>query len=96
MPKSEVYSWRLSPALKEALEEAARIEGRSLGGLLEGIVEEWLRRSEGKGTMREKEEEERRRQRALRFAGAIRGGDPRRAERAKQTIRAKLKRQHAR
>ena len=42
MSKSEVYSWRLSPALKSALEQAARAEQISLARLLERITQEWL------------------------------------------------------
>ena len=42
MSKSEVYSWRLDPGLKSLLEEAARSEKTSVGGLLERIARDWL------------------------------------------------------
>ena len=42
MAKTEVYSLRLSPHLKKALEGAARARHKSVAGLLEEIAEEWL------------------------------------------------------
>ena len=42
MHKTEVYSWRLTPALKQALEQAAKAEGYSTGKMLDLIVTEWL------------------------------------------------------
>jgi hypothetical protein len=43
MSKSEVYSWRLSPALKADLEAAARAEKTSVSAVLEHLVRDWLR-----------------------------------------------------
>jgi len=40
--KSEVYSWRLSTELKARLEEAARAEKTTVGGLLERVAQGWL------------------------------------------------------
>ena len=42
MSKTEVYSWRLDPDLKQRLEQAARVEKTSVGGLLDRIVRDWL------------------------------------------------------
>ena len=42
MAKSEVYSWRVAPAMKSALEGVARSEGRSVGALLDEIVSGWI------------------------------------------------------
>src|SRR3954451_13877266 len=42
MSKSEVYSWRLDPDLKQRLEQAARDERLSMGSLLERIARDWL------------------------------------------------------
>jgi hypothetical protein len=42
MSKSEVYSWRLSPALKTQLEAAAREEKTSVALLLERMARDWL------------------------------------------------------
>ena len=44
MSKTEVYSWRVDPALKRELEAAARADGRSLAHLLNQISRDWLRR----------------------------------------------------
>jgi hypothetical protein len=43
MSKSEVYSWRLTPALKAELEAAARAEKLPLSTLLQRIAENWLK-----------------------------------------------------
>jgi hypothetical protein len=42
MSKSEVYSWRVTPALKAELEAAASAENTSVGGILERIARDWL------------------------------------------------------
>jgi hypothetical protein len=42
MSKSEVYSWRLTPALKMQLEAAAQDEKTSIGTILDRVVREWL------------------------------------------------------
>jgi Ribbon-helix-helix protein, copG family len=42
MSKSEVYSWRLSPALKAELEAAARAEKTNVSAVLERLVRDWL------------------------------------------------------
>ena len=44
MSKSEVFSWRVTPALKAELEAAARDENSSVGAVLERIAREWLKR----------------------------------------------------
>jgi putative NIF3 family GTP cyclohydrolase 1 type 2 len=43
MSKSEVYSWRITPALKAQLETVARKEKTTLAALLERIASDWLR-----------------------------------------------------
>src|SRR2546427_3159180 len=89
--KTEVYTWRVSPALKAGLEEAARNERRSVADLLDEIVGEHL---EGARRRRGSEPERQRRlhQRAALFAGRISRSDPRRAERSRDLIRARLRR----
>ena len=42
MSKTEVYSWRLDPDLKQRLEAAARAEKTSVGSLLDRIARAWL------------------------------------------------------
>ncbi len=95
MPKSEVYSWRISPRLKAALEDAAREEGNSLAELLEQISEDWLRRSRDLD-LDEKEKQRRLREAALEFVGKIEGDSPGRAENARSEVRSRIARQHGR
>ena len=85
MNKSEVYSWRLSPTLKSALEQAARAEQVSLARLLEHIAQEWL---EKEYAAAEDEEQQRRLHEAARAClGTIQGGDPHLAEQASERVR---------
>lgn len=85
MSKSEVYSWRLDPELKERLEHAARAERMSIGGLLDRIARDWL----GRQRSDEDDETAQRRLRAgaAKWIGAIQGDDPTRAERAREIVR---------
>lgn len=75
MAKSEVYSWRMEPELKMALEEEARKDGVSLSVLLDQIAEEWLmERVEGGDAYDDSQEAIRKR--ALAACGTYRSGDP--------------------
>jgi hypothetical protein len=91
MPKTEVYSWRLSPALKAALEDVARARGMSLSALLERAARDWLL---GNAPDDRDAEEERARARAMRFVGKLSGATPDRAADAPRRIRARLRRRH--
>ena len=94
MPKTEVYSWRLAPALKAALEEAARDERVSVAALLDRIARHWL--AERTATAGHAAAEQARlRAAALRFVGVLRGGDPRRAQEARRRVRQRLAKRHA-
>jgi hypothetical protein len=42
MSKSEVYSWRITPALKAEIEAAARQEKTTVALLLERMARDWL------------------------------------------------------
>lgn len=44
--KSEIYTWRLSPATKARLEDAALVRGRSVAQLLDEVVSEGLDRAQ--------------------------------------------------
>jgi hypothetical protein len=70
MSKSEVYSWRIAPALKAELEKAARTEKLPLSALLERIARDWL-----KGRTSAADEAEQRRMRAalMACAGTFKG-----------------------
>ena len=43
MDKSDVYSWRLSSALKDELQAAARAENSSMSKLLDRLARDWLK-----------------------------------------------------
>ena len=92
MSKTEVYSWRLDPDLKQRLEVAARDEKTSIGGLLDRIARDWL------GRQRPDEDDEaaqrRLRAEAAKWIGSIRGSDPTRAERAKEIVRKRIRAKH--
>ena len=93
MKKSEVYSWRISPEFKAALEEAARDQGTSVAQLLERIVKAWLDRAAADGD--EEALQRRLHAAAEKTIGTIRGGDPHRAEQARDRVRQKLRRRYA-
>lgn len=94
MAKTEVYSWRVSPDTKGDLEEVARREKLSVSGLLERIVQEWLE-DYGSKFADDEDQQERLHKAASRTFGKIRGGDPHRSERVRQTLRSRLARRRA-
>ncbi len=89
--KSEVYTWRVSPALKAGLEEAARAERRSVADLLDEIVGEHLESARCRQGS-ERRRQRRLHQRAVLFAGRISGSDSQRAGRSRDLVRARLRR----
>lgn len=93
--KSEVYTWRVSPATKASLEETARSQRRTVAQLLDEMVAERLGVSDPE---REREHDRQRRlhARAARFAGRIAGTDSRRSERVRALVRARLSGRHGR
>jgi hypothetical protein len=93
MEKTEVYSWRLDPELKSALESVARTEGTSLARLLDRIAGEWLGREVTRESL---DAQQRIRARAMRLVGSIRGNDPGRSRNAAQLVKRSLARTHAR
>ncbi len=88
MKKSEVYSWRVTTEVKAALEQEARREGQSVGGLLERIAMAWLtaRQQETNGG----DEQARVRAIAAKTFGAIAGGDPNRSTAVRSIVRHRL------
>jgi hypothetical protein len=87
MAKTEVYSWRISPELKQLLASAAKDEGASMAEFLEKIVRAWFREH--------RDTEDERRQRELLEAagkcfGGIAGGDPKRSRSARDALVTKL------
>ncbi len=92
MNKSEVYSWRIAPYLKNALEQRARAEGTSLSRLLDRIATEWLeKRPEA---AQEEEKQRRLQQAAAKCFGSLEGGDPHLAEQSSQRLKKIIREQH--
>ena len=89
--KTEVYTWRVSRALKVGLEEVARAERRTVAQLLDEIVAEHLQAA-GTGGRGEAERQRRLHAQGARFAGRLSGADPGRASRARALVRARLRR----
>ena len=92
--KTEVYSWRVSADLKTSLEREARRRKISLSAVLDLAAKEWLDK-------RGADENDAGRQQELQHAatqcfGSFAGGNSRRAETARHTVRERLRRQHAR
>jgi hypothetical protein len=95
MAKTEVYSWRLSPSRKAALEEAARRRETSLAQILDEVTARWL---EEAGQLDAGEDERQRRLHAAaqEHVGTLRGGRSDRAESARRDLRVALSRRHRR
>jgi len=94
MTKSEVYSWRLTPQLKARLEEAARAEKTTVGGLLEQAMVEWLAK---RPLSREDDTDQQRRlrERALKAAGTVSIGlGPYTNERVREVMGEQLEKKH--
>ena len=93
LPKSEVYSWRVSPALKSRLEDEARRQQRTVAAMLDELVLAQLDlRNRERGV-----EDERQRElqaSAAAFAGRLAGTDPQRATHARAQVRARLRARH--
>ena len=90
MKKTEVYSWRLTPAVKTTLESAARREGTSVSNLLDRITRQWI--DSTAGNVDESAEQARLHAAVRKILGSISGTDSKRSERAKAAIRKRLHR----
>jgi hypothetical protein len=91
--KSEVYSWRVAPERKQALEEEARRAGVSLAELLEEITRDWLR---ARVPADEVQEQERLHQAVRDVAGSISSGQAGRSAGVRAHVRDRLARKRAR
>ena len=60
MAKTEVYSWRVDPALKRELETIARAEKTSVGALVDRACRSWLENSDVHALARETSQQRRR------------------------------------
>lgn len=92
--KTEIYTWRLSRDLKEALESKARREKVSIAALLDRGTREWLQKD---GALAGADAEQiRLHEQARKSIGKIVGVDPLRAESARSVIRERLARKRGR
>src|SRR5262245_57484695 len=73
MDKSEVYSWRLEPALKADLEAAARSEKVPLSVVLERLTRDWLRQRKRQRKEHDESEQKRLRAALIACAGSYKG-----------------------
>lgn len=93
MKKSDVYSWRVDPDLKRAVEDAARTQHTSVSRLLDRIVSEWI--ADQSASRPEEDAQRNLHESAARAFGSIRGGDPHRSAQVRQRVRARLTRGRA-
>jgi hypothetical protein len=91
--KTEVYSWRLSPHRKAALEAEARREGTSLAKLLEDITASWLE-EQRKSRNGDEAEQAAIRTRVMATVGTMRSGDPTLSTRTSEIVRERILRKH--
>jgi hypothetical protein len=87
--KTEIYTWRLSRDLKEALETEARREKVSIAVLLDRGVRELLQK-DGAQAASDEAEQHRLHAQARKSIGAIAGVNPLRAESARSLVRERL------
>ena len=92
--RTEVYSWRLSGELKSDLEREARLRKLPVSAVLETAVRDWLK--EGDADSSEEETQRRLHRAAAECLGAFAGGNPRRAQTARDELRKRLRRRRAR
>lgn len=89
MAKTEVYSWRVDPTIKMALEDEARAQGKSVAQVLDKITKQWLdkrKRQDGD----EEAEQARLHAAAMKFAGSMSGGDPRASQNVREVVRKRI------
>jgi hypothetical protein len=92
--QTEVYSWRVSPEVKAALEREARREKTSLAALLDRVARQWLEERKSRSA---DDEAEQKRLHAIaeKYIGTIARG-PDLAESASKLIRAGLAKKYGR
>jgi len=95
MAKTEVYSWRVEPGRKMALESAARMAGRSLSDVLDEATEQWLK---ARTPNRADNDAEQHRLHAalLKCAGTISGGGRYDSENVSKLVRKRLREKYGR
>jgi len=92
MAKTEVYSWRLAPDRKAALEAEARAAGKTIAELLDELSAGWLAERSAADEAQQRHLHEA----AAKFVGAISGDDPHRSENVSTLMRQTLRRKYGR
>jgi hypothetical protein len=92
--KSDVYSWRIDPQRRSALEKVARARGTTVAGLLDRLTDQCIASESPNGS----EEAEQRRLHAEveKYAGMFRGGDPKGSQEVRKRVRERLRQRRAR
>jgi len=95
MAKSEVYSWRVDPQIKMALEAEARSEGTTVAEVLDRIAKQWLEaRKQQNGD--DEAEQARLHAAAAKCFGTLSMGDPHGSEKVRETVRKRLEERYGR
>lgn len=89
MQRSASSFWQLSSGLESELEEVARDRHQSIAELLEEIARDWLDRHKEREEADDAQQEQLRAA-AMKLVGAIKGGDPDRAQNSRSEVRARL------
>ena len=95
MAKTEVYSWRVDPQVKMALEAEARRQRRSVADVLDTIAKDWLAARKAHN-WDDDAEQSRLHAAAAKWIGSISGGDPHRSQRVRETVRKRLRERYGR
>jgi hypothetical protein len=94
MAKTEVYSWRLDPEIKIALESEARSEGMTMAEMLDRMAKQWLEtRNQRNGD--NEAEQARLHAAAAKCMGTISGGDPFASEKVREVVRKRIRERNA-
>jgi len=94
MAKTEVYSWRLDPKIKMALESEARSEGMTLAEVLDRLAEQWLElRKQRNGD--DEAEQARLHAAVAKYAGTLSGADPYGSEKVREVVRKRVRERNA-
>lgn len=94
MAKTEVYSWRLDPEIKMALESEARSEGTTMAEMLDRMAKQWLElRKRQNGD--DEAEQARLHAAAAKCMGTISGGDPFASEKVREVVRKRIRERNA-
>ena len=91
---TEVYSWRVSPELKQDLEREARRRKASVASILDAAAREWLKKS--RAGVADDEEQKRLHAAIEPFIGAISRNIPYSPEMLRDTVRRRVNRRYGR